>query len=706
MNGMNDDFKDEFNSIKEMTSEMLENDKLVSRIRLQNKLKQLSSSNNETTVNNTQQSTLRNIEARDTMGDNEDMNNRADSPPKPAFLKTFKSLRRQIKRKPDSNLNSSAKIRKVKVTNSNAPDSSPVKNSSQHSTADDQSSVKESSSPINILSSPISVIEKQNTRNKEQTDTLTSISPLKYTSDTPTNLTSSPIKPSSIHVQQQSNVLTELDVQRTQSPVVLRPSEPNGINVENDSADSIQIPHNDIALVKSTIMKQLIGNFNNLLLSSLIKIYKEIYTMFEHTIKDNEGHSVLLVGPRSSGKSSMINRAINELDQQFHGKFITIRLNAFIHADDNVALREIAKQLDCNVNADDELKQISFEQRSINDTFSNILSTLDKNGDTSDPNEKISIIFIIDEFDKFTSNNKQTLLYNLFDLCQTSSIPICIVGVSTNITTRESLEKRVRSRFSQRVISINKSPSLQSFWDDAKLSITLNEENIKKLENKKYGEAWNNYIENLYRQKTSNLFKIVFRNYYTLKNFKEFNNNCMYGVSRIGNQAPFLNDDDLIVYDKNQSRNHVQSIVSSLSTLELLLAIAGARWIEKFNSQVINFNLAYGEYKEMMKQYNIESTTASSSSALDSTMLTNIKINQKIWSSKVLKNLWEILYKLGLLLDATGITTNNEGHVITNVNLNKNLIIEASKMVQLDVTLDELAALIPESNSFKRLTRL
>jgi origin recognition complex subunit 4 len=180
----------------------------------------------------------------------------------------------------------------------------------------------------------------------------------------------------------------------------------------------------------------------------------------------------------------------------------------------------------------------------------------------------------------------------------------------------------------------------------------------------------------------------------------------MYGVSRITSQTPFLNDEDFLVYDKNQSRNHVQSMVSSLSTLELLLTIAGARWIEKFNSQVINFNLAYGEYKEMMKQYNIESTTASSSSALDSTMLTNIKVNQKIWSAKVLKNLWEILYKLGLLLDATGITTNNEGHVITNVNLNKNLIIEASKMVQLDITLDELAVLIPESNSFKRLTRL
>jgi origin recognition complex subunit 4 len=708
MNGMNDDFRDEFDSIKEMSSEMLENDKLVSRIRLQNKLKQLNSDNNETTVNNAQPSTTKNQDVGEITTSSRDTNDNADSKPKSAFLKSFKSLRKQIKRKPDSNLSSSAKIRNVKVTNSNAPDSSPVKNPSQPSSVDNQqSSAIETPSPLNILSSPMSAIEKQNTRNKDQNDTLTSFSPLKYTSDTPTNLTS-PTKPHTKHiVDKLSNNMTEVELERGQSPVVLPREIPTGTNGGNDMLpDSIQISHNDIAMLKSMIMKQLVGHFNNLLQSSLINIYKDIYTMFEHTIKDNEGHSVLLVGPRSSGKTVMINKAITELDKQFHGKFITIRLNAFIHADDNVALREIAKQLDCNVNTNDELNQMSFEQRSINDTFSNILSTLDKNSDANDSNEKISIIFIIDEFDKFTSNNKQTLLYNLFDLCQTSTIPICVVGVSTNITTRESLEKRVRSRFSQRVISINKSPTLQAFWDDAKLSITLNEENINKLENPNYGEAWNNSIENLYRRKTSNLFKIVFRNYYSLKNFKEFNNNCMYGVSRITSQTPFLNDEDFLVYDKNQSRNHVQSMVSSLSTLELLLTIAGARWIEKFNSQVINFNLAYGEYKEMMKQYNIESTTASSSSALDSTMLTNIKVNQKIWSAKVLKNLWEILYKLGLLLDATGITTNNEGHVITNVNLNKNLIIEASKMVQLDITLDELAVLIPESNSFKRLTRL
>lgn len=741
MAGIEDDFEHEFSSIKEMSKEMLESDNLVKRIREKKGLHQTTTSKQEQVDNQ------------------EVISQKPHEIKRGVFLKSFKSLRKNTKAK-----DASVKIRTIKVTNSNAPESSPIKSPNSEDSLPTESSGPDSS-PQKILSQdsgrrimpdngelnldllnfqsvnesddfheaaiqtqkPISKYMSTNPSNAESI-----FNPLRQTQSKTTQpsqesfldklkkaakskLGGSLVPPSlkrqiknlsdEDRIDQNSKKQKTTDDEQKDQPVSLDSTQeiklPKDQPVSLDPMKEIKVSKEEVAKMKSIITHQLVGNFNNLLNSSLHDKYMDLYNMFEHTIHDNEGHSVLLIGPRSSGKSAMINMALNKLEKDYPQKFITIRLNAFIHIDDNVALREIAKQLDIKLGgeADD---QMTFELRSINDTFANILATLDKNEVTGDDEHRLSIIFIIDEFDKFTSDTKQTLLYNLFDLCQTSSVPICIVGVSTKITVRESLEKRVRSRFSQRLIIINKPSTLDEFWSDAKLSLMLNEKNIEHLGNEGYGKAWNNYIENLFTIKTSNFFKILFQNYYTLKNFQDFNNNFVYPVSQISLSSPFIDDAKVALYQKCQSKNHIQSIVSSLSQLELFLAIAATRWIEKYELQTLNFNLAYNEYVEMIKTFNIIATTNNSDNAFDNNILTNFKINQKIWSSEVMKNLWEILYKLGLLLDSP---TNEGGHII-NTNQPKSLVIDDNRMVQVDISLDELATLIPDSNIFKRLTRL
>ncbi|CUM64645.1 uncharacterized protein PRCAT00002254001 [Priceomyces carsonii] len=494
----------------------------------------------------------------------------------------------------------------------------------------------------------------------------------------------------------------------------------------------------DIKTIKNQVLSQLgdRNGFHNILLSDLVEKYNDIYSTLEHTVRDNEGHSLLLIGPRACGKSSIFNRALIELEQKYSGQYITVKLNATIHSDDNVAFREIARQLDSKVQSTDgSQNETNFEQRSLNDTLSNILSTLeesssnnhnktnagngqhknsiDTNG-TSGEQNKVSIVFVIDEFDKFTSTNKQSLLYNLFDLSQSSSIPVCVIGISTRITARELLEKRVRSRFSQRIITINKPGTFEEFWDNAKLGLILNQNSMSKLNSAAYGKLWNEYIEAIFSTPSkgvpSSLKRLAFKNFYTTRNFKDFNRCCIYPVSKISGDMPFPRDIDFKEYSLNQSTNHIQEVVNTLSSLELLLVIAAARWIEKFDLPVINFNLAYKEYEEMMKASNaVTSTIATSSSnmsAIDSSVSSNIKVSQKIWPSRVLKNSWEMLYKLGILLDSAGVTTNSEGHIISNVTLNKSCIIEENKMVQLDISLRELSQFLGNLNVLNRLTRL
>jgi len=89
-----------------------------------------------------------------------------------------------------------------------------------------------------------------------------------------------------------------------------------------------------------------------------------------------------------------------------------------------------------------------------------------------------SVIFILDEFDLFTTHARQTLLYNLFDIAQARKAPIAVLGLTTRIDVVESLEKRVKSRFSHRYVYLSQPRSLPAFWEICKEALTINTEEL------------------------------------------------------------------------------------------------------------------------------------------------------------------------------------------------------------------------------------
>ena len=462
--------------------------------------------------------------------------------------------------------------------------------------------------------------------------------------------------------------------------------------------------------MKKIIKPQISGlEFPLLHKSSLHAPYKEIYSILEHTVKDLEGHSTLLVGPRGSGKTYIVDRALSLLRVKHENLFITVKLNALLHSDEKLAIREIARQLDNHsrlVNGEDNSR--TFEQRAINDTFTNILLTLDSNapGKSQEGIKEryVPVIIVIDEIEKFTGGAKQTLLYNLFELSQSSRVPVSVIGISTKITTRELLERRVKSRFSQRIISILRPSTIEEFWNNVMLNLTVAPNDMGKFTNPSYAQQWNLHVQTLYSL-PSGLKKVIYKIFYTTKNYKDVFTCCQLPVASITVKEPFPQSDKFEIYLNQISPGYAQSIVESLSNLELLLTIAAARWIEKVDVPLVNFNLAYKEYADMMKQANIEATAASTNSAsVDSTIFSSFKVKQKVRSSKVMRDCWANLYHMGLLFDL--ITSNNEVNVNNNYNMYKNMVIEDSKMLQLDISLEELGLLIPDLESYKKLTKL
>eukprot|EP00493_Phyllostaurus_siculus_P022805 UN23139 len=62
------------------------------------------------------------------------------------------------------------------------------------------------------------------------------------------------------------------------------------------------------------------------------------------------------------------------------------------------------------------------------------------------------IVFILDDFDEFATRNKQSLLYTLFDLQQKADVQVMVIGTTTRCDAFSLLEKRNRSRFSDRKV--------------------------------------------------------------------------------------------------------------------------------------------------------------------------------------------------------------------------------------------------------------
>lgn len=116
------------------------------------------------------------------------------------------------------------------------------------------------------------------------------------------------------------------------------------------------------------------------------------------------------------------------------------------------------------------------------DTMASLLALLSHPADITGAEEGVtskSVVFIIDEFDLFATHARQTLLYNLFDIAQARKAPIAVLGLTTRIDVVESLEKRVKSRFSHRSVYLSVPRTLQAYWDACRQGLVVDEEDLK-----------------------------------------------------------------------------------------------------------------------------------------------------------------------------------------------------------------------------------
>lgn len=235
----------------------------------------------------------------------------------------------------------------------------------------------------------------------------------------------------------------------------------------------------DLDTIHRIVLEKLSGG-RPIPLVGLENEFKKIYHVADQTVASGEGNSMLVIGARGSGKTTLLNEVVKKLAEEQMSEFHVIRLNGFVHTDDKIALREIWRQLGREMEVEDDGTGKSYA-----DTLAKLLALLSHPSELSGQHSESvakAVIFIMDEFDLFTTHARQTLLYNLFDIAQSRKAPIAVFGLTSRIDVAESLEKRVKSRFSHRYVHLSLARTPAIFQDMCKSAVVLQSDELSTSE--------------------------------------------------------------------------------------------------------------------------------------------------------------------------------------------------------------------------------
>jgi hypothetical protein len=164
-------------------------------------------------------------------------------------------------------------------------------------------------------------------------------------------------------------------------------------------------------------------------------VFNNVMKMGPHGAENN---SVLLLGEAQSGKTHIVEWCIKSL-RHAQPDTVVLRARGSAYATDVECLRHLATQMT------DRLEYVPHASASFKAGMDWIKSVF-----RGTFKHSTAMVMVLDQFEHFCSRGRQTLLYNLFDIAQEAGVHLSVIGTSEKMDVMDSLEKRIRSRFSMR----------------------------------------------------------------------------------------------------------------------------------------------------------------------------------------------------------------------------------------------------------------
>uniref|UniRef100_A0A6N2MRK3 Origin of replication complex subunit 4 n=1 Tax=Salix viminalis TaxID=40686 RepID=A0A6N2MRK3_SALVM len=289
--------------------------------------------------------------------------------------------------------------------------------------------------------------------------------------------------------------------------------------------------------------------------------YSKLKFIISSSITEACNNSILLLGPRGSGKVAVLELVLSDLLEEYPDTITVIRLNGLLHS--YVRLSDYLKL---------GLNGLSLAARECGLAHK-------------------TVIFALDEFDLF-AQGKQRLLYSLLDAMQTVTSQAVVVGVSCRLDADQLLEKRVRSRFSHRKL-LFLPPSKEdvqrllehilSLPMDSSLACDYAAEFNEKLQSiladKRFKEIISNYLNS--NSTTNHLLRFLF-----------------IAISNMDLKSGFLSLENFKAALSSIQRQPKQECIKDCSILELYILVCMKR-LEVREQNSYNFSSVMKEYKSV-----------------------------------------------------------------------------------------------------------
>ncbi|XP_050825261.1 origin recognition complex subunit 4 isoform X3 [Gopherus flavomarginatus] len=327
--------------------------------------------------------------------------------------------------------------------------------------------------------------------------------------------------------------------------------------------------------------------------------------LLKRTTIHGESNSALIIGPRGSGKTMLLNHVLKELMEvkQVRENLLQVHLNGLLQTNDKIALKEITRQLQMENVVGDKV----FGSFAENLAF--LLEALKK----GDRDSSCPVLFILDEFDLFVHHKNQTLLYNLFDISQSAQTPVTVIGITCRQDILELLEKRVKSRFSHRQIYLMNSFDFKQYLRIFKEQLYLPAEFVYKP----FVQKWNKNVQSLSEDRT--VQDVLQNHFHCSKDLRSLHMLLMLALSSITVSHPFMTGSDLLEASKLCRMDSKANIVHGLSVLEICLIIAMKHLNDVYEGEPFNFQMVYNEFQKFIQRkahsmYNFEKPVVMKSS--------------------------------------------------------------------------------------------
>ena len=374
---------------------------------------------------------------------------------------------------------------------------------------------------------------------------------------------------------------------------------------KDSNPDEISI--NTLKKYLTWIIPHFISTDYDLIYTIFGKREQEYLSLIENVRKEHRSDSIICYGNNSQILKVFIDNAIKNYQEEIN--ISTILINGYFDSNEESLLKEICQGLNIQSKAG----------------YDNYRKALD-NFFLKKTQDESMIIIYCDYIDHLVHKKKQRLLYTLFELINKSQ-NILLIGFTYNYNLMDQMEKRIRSRSSQKTMYINiddfnnvinaleKSFCKKIFIEkEGEKNRGLDEEDVEEFEKcgKDFYDSLINeesddyifYLEKLVKLGTSIdgiLTKI--QNHLLMTKIKVANYQKKNGIDFISKKE--LSNIIIKITKKiveDEKRGYTLNMLSKCSKFQLTLFICLTSCVSQFRENIL-LSTFYNKYKTIMKNY-------------------------------------------------------------------------------------------------------